>query len=94
MLNKDQVKNIARLARLKLSDTEIQKYAEQLSGILDYFEILKDVDTDNIKPLAQITGLQNIKRADEIDSQGLSEELIKCTPQSVEQNQVKVKNVF
>lgn len=94
MLTNTEVKKIAKLARLNLSDAEIQKYAQQLSSILDYFEILKEVNTENVKPIAQITGLKNIKRPDEINSQGLSEALIKCTPQSVEQNQVKVKSVF
>lgn len=94
MLTKDEVKHIAKLARLNLTEDEIEKYAKQLSGILDYFEVLKEVDTEKVKPIAQITGLENVKRVDEVEVQGLSDELIACTPQSVELGQVKVKKVL
>lgn len=94
MLTPEEVRYIANLARLNLSTEEVEKYAQQLSSILDYVEILKEVDTEKIKPIAQITGLKNVKRKDTIIPQNLSEELIKCTPQAVEQGQVKVKSVF
>ena len=94
MLTTEEVKHIARLARLRLSEEEVQKYAKQLSSILEYMEMLKEVDTKNIKPIAQITGLNNIKRADEVNPQNLSKELLACSPQAKEQNQLKVKNVF
>ncbi len=94
MLTQEEVCYIANLARLNLSKKEVEKYAKQLSSILDYAEILKEIDTENVKPIAQITGLNNVKREDIIDSQGLSEELIKCTPQETEQEQIKVKSVF
>jgi len=94
MLTPEEVRYIANLARLNLTEEEVQKYSKQLSSILDYVEILKEIDTDNVKPIAQITGLSNVKREDKVDSQGLSEELIKLTPQSVEQDQIKVKSVF
>ena len=94
MLTPEEVRYIANLARLNLSEEEIQKYSKQLSSILDYAEILKEVDTENVKPIAQITGLSNVKRENKVDPQGLSDELISCTPQGVEQGQVKVKSVF
>ncbi len=94
MLTPDEVRYIANLARLNLTEEEVQKYSEQLSSILNYVEILKEIDTENVKPIAQITGLSNVKRKDSVSSQKLSEELIKCTPQGIEQNQVKVKSVF
>lgn len=94
MLTQQEVRYIANLARLNLSEQEVAKYAKQLSSILEYVEILKEIDTENVKPIAQITGLKNVKRADLVEPQGLSEELIKCTPQGVEQGQVRVKSVF
>lgn len=94
MLTPEEVRYIANLARLNLSEEEVQKYAKQLSSILDYAEILKEVDTENVKPISQITGLNNVKREDVVNAQGLSDELIGCTPQGVEQGQVKVKKVF
>lgn len=94
MLTPEEVRYIANLARLNLSEEEVKKYAKQLSSILDYAEILKEINTDNVKPIAQITGLINVKREDIVNPQDLSAELINCTPQNVEHNQVKVKNVF
>lgn len=94
MLTPVEVKHIAKLAKLNLSEEEINKYAKQLSSILEYAEILQEVPTENIKPLAQITGIQNIKRTDTAIPQNLSEELLKCSPQGMEQNQIRVRNVF
>ena len=94
MLTPKEVEHIASLARLNLSEVEIQKYAKQLSSLLDYAEMLKEVDTKNVKPIAQITGLNNVKRDDIVNSQDLSDELIACTPQGIELGQVKVKRVL
>lgn len=94
MLSKSEVKHIAKLAKLNLSEEEITKYSQQLSSILAYSEMLQEVNTDNIQPLAQITGLQNIKRTDEVLPQNLSEALLQCSPQGIEQGQIRVKSVF
>ncbi|MEK9132740.1 MAG: Asp-tRNA(Asn)/Glu-tRNA(Gln) amidotransferase subunit GatC [Patescibacteria group bacterium] len=95
-LTKDQVKNVARLARLGLTEAEIEKFQTQLSGILDYVEQLNEVNTDGVSPTAQVTGLVNILREDEILSEKIADpaELLKCTNLPVEKNQIKVKNVF
>lgn len=94
MLTVAEVKHIAKLARLHLTEAEIEKYARQLSGILDYAQMLNEVDTEKVQPIAQITGLQNVSRPDEVQPQNLSQELLKCTPQTIEQGQIKVKSVF
>lgn len=64
-LSREEVLHIARLARLGLSDDEVEKAREQLSHILENFEILQSVDTDNIPPTAQSLALQNVLREDE-----------------------------
>ncbi|HEX9976306.1 MAG TPA: Asp-tRNA(Asn)/Glu-tRNA(Gln) amidotransferase subunit GatC, partial [Dehalococcoidales bacterium] len=53
MLNREEVLHIARLARLGLTDAEVDKMREQLSNILENFEILQEVDTTNVPPTAQ-----------------------------------------
>lgn len=63
-----QVEHIAKLARIELSEKEKEKFANELSSILDYFEKLNQVDTAKIKPVSQVTGLLNITRGDESPS--------------------------
>jgi aspartyl-tRNA(Asn)/glutamyl-tRNA(Gln) amidotransferase subunit C len=63
-LTREDVLHIARLARLGLTETELEKLREQLSNILENFEILQRADTGDIPPTAQSITLQNIVRED------------------------------
>ena len=94
MISEQNVKHIAKLARLELSDGEIKKFTQQLGAILEYAEILKEVDTSGVEPIAQITGLTNIQDEDKGDACALGKELLKCSPQPIQNNMIKVKNVF
>ena len=64
-LEKEEIQHIADLAHLELTDEELEKYGSQLSGVLDYIDELKEVDTAEVQPTAQVTGLTNVTRADE-----------------------------
>jgi aspartyl-tRNA(Asn)/glutamyl-tRNA(Gln) amidotransferase subunit C len=63
-LSKDTIKHIAQLAKLELSETELDKYGSQLSGVLGYIDQLSEVDVDGVEPTAQVTGLVNVFRED------------------------------
>ena len=63
-ISKEQIDHIAKLAKIKLTEKEEEKFANDLSSILDYIDKLNKVDTENIKPIQQITGLDNITRSD------------------------------
>lgn len=63
-LDRTTVEHIAELAKLELTDAEIELYAEQLSDILDYAERLQALDTDAIPPTASVLPLRNVLRAD------------------------------
>lgn len=63
-LSKEEVRKIASLARLDLTDAEVTLYAGQLSRILDYFRKLQEVDTSQIAPTASVLPLKNVFRAD------------------------------
>ena len=65
-LSREEVLHISRLARISITDTDIEKMTEQLSNILDNFEILREVDTTGVPPTAQSVALQNIMRDDVI----------------------------
>lgn len=61
------VKKIARLAKIELNPQEEQKLASQLGDILRYVSELQRVNTKDVKPTSQVTGLENVFRDDEID---------------------------
>jgi aspartyl-tRNA(Asn)/glutamyl-tRNA(Gln) amidotransferase subunit C len=65
-LTPDQVRHIATLARLRLSEEEVTRFTSELTGILQYVEMLGNADTKGVEPTAQVTGQTNALRADEI----------------------------
>jgi aspartyl-tRNA(Asn)/glutamyl-tRNA(Gln) amidotransferase subunit C len=65
-LSREEVLRIARLARLGVTEEDVDKFQEQLSNILQNFEILRQVDTEGAPPTAQSIVLQNIMRDDEV----------------------------
>lgn len=93
-LTRDDVLKLARLARLELSDDEIERYRDELSDILQYVEQLQSVDYKGLKPTNQVTGLTNVMRDDEILDYGYRPaDLLKNVP-DVKDNQIKVKRTL
>lgn len=94
-LSKKEIEHIAKLARLDLTDEELKKYGSQLSDILNYIDLLKEVDAAGVEPTAQVTGMENIFREDaakDWDKKEIKEAL--CQAPELENNQVKVKRVL
>jgi aspartyl-tRNA(Asn)/glutamyl-tRNA(Gln) amidotransferase subunit C len=93
-LTRDDVLKLARLARLQLTDSELQEFAGELSEILQYVEQLGGVDVSGLKPTNQITGLTNVTRADEVKDYGYEPaDLQKNLPDS-ESSQIKVQRMI
>lgn len=94
-LTKKEVEHIAYLARLGLTEKEKGKFQKQLSSILDYVKQLQEVDTKNVEPTAQVTGLENVMRKDVMEKQPpeTMKKLIKMAPEK-EDNLVKTRSVF
>jgi len=90
------VERIAKLARLGLSETEKKKYSKELSKILDYFEKLKEVNTGDVEPTAQVTGLFNAFRKDESPREVDPEKIKRIIGQAPERedNFVKTKPIL
>ena len=65
-LSREEVLHIALLARLGLTETDVDRFREQLSNILENFEILQQVDTKDVPPTAQSIALQNVMTGDEV----------------------------
>ena len=95
MITKEQVKHIAKLVRLKLTESEIEKYQKQLGEILDYVGQLKKVNTKKVKPYTGGTNLKNVFRNDraEIRNQEQSQKLINQAPRK-QRGLIKTKGVF
>lgn len=101
MISKEKVKHIAKLARISLTEKEILKFQKELSSILDYFEKLKEVNTEKVKPFFQSqkqildSKPQILLREDkkkELESK-IGERLIAMAPDKKEKH-IKVKSVF
>ena len=65
MLSRDQVLHVARLARLELTEEEIERYSGELSNVLDYIEKISELDLDDVEPTSHVVQVENVLRADE-----------------------------
>jgi aspartyl-tRNA(Asn)/glutamyl-tRNA(Gln) amidotransferase subunit C len=65
MIERKDVEHVARLARLALTDAEIERMREQLNGILSYIEKLNELDTDGVEPTSHAVPMLNVMREDE-----------------------------
>jgi len=88
-----EVETIAELAKLTLSDDEKRMFQEQLSAILDYAEMLQQVDTTGIPPTASAIPLKNVMRPDEVTLSLPTEEALFNAP-AADQDSFKVKAVL
>jgi aspartyl-tRNA(Asn)/glutamyl-tRNA(Gln) amidotransferase subunit C len=94
MLKRDDILKLANLARLDLSEEEIEEFSHELSEILQYVEQLQGVEVNGLAPTNQVTGLTNVTRTDEIVDYGYQpKELLKNVP-SVKDDQIKVKRIL
>ena len=80
-LTPEEVRHNARLARVGLSDDEVSRFQNQLSQILDYFERLQEVDTENVPPTAHTLAMHNVMRDDEPHPSIDKEEVLANAPQ-------------
>lgn len=77
----EEVKKIAKLARLNLTSEEEKRHAETISAVLDYMKILNEVDTEGVEQTSQVTGLENVVREDIIRDSEIKKELIAQMPE-------------
>ncbi|HET9199601.1 MAG TPA: Asp-tRNA(Asn)/Glu-tRNA(Gln) amidotransferase subunit GatC [Dehalococcoidia bacterium] len=92
-LTLDEVRHIASLARLALSHEEAEKLREQLSGILDHFDLLRELDTSGVEPTAHSLPLTNVMREDNT-SESLSVDRVLANAPRVEGEYLRVRAVF
>lgn len=93
-LTATEVRHIAKLARLTLKDDEVEKYAKELTSILKYIDQLTEVDTKNVEATAQVTGLTNSLRVDEVYTTPLAspDDLLGTSPLPIEDHQIETRS--
>ena len=92
-LTTEEVRHVAELAKLSLSDEEVAQYTEQLSAILDYADLLSDIDTSGVPPTPYVLPLQNMMRTDEAAPSLTNDEALANAPDS-EDGFFRVRAVF
>ena len=80
MIDRDQVVHVARLARLRLSDDELQVMSNELSGILDHIEKINELDLDDVAPTSHVVTLENVLRPDEPRPSWPRERVLEAAP--------------
>jgi aspartyl-tRNA(Asn)/glutamyl-tRNA(Gln) amidotransferase subunit C len=93
MISTDDVKHVAKLARLELSEAEINKFSKQLGDILKYAEQMNEVDTTGVEPMAHPLPVVNVMREDRIEYEQTKEELMKNAPEE-EDGFLKVPKIY
>ena len=81
MLTKETVEKVSKLARLKLSNGEVEAFSQQLSAVLDAFEKIAQVDTEGIRPLVTPTDMSVSLRPDEAHKELDSDDMLTNAPE-------------
>jgi aspartyl-tRNA(Asn)/glutamyl-tRNA(Gln) amidotransferase subunit C len=92
-LSREDVLHIAALAKVGVTETDVETLREELSNILEHFEVLQKLDTNNIPPTAQSIALENVIMKDEVQPSLSQEEVLANAPQR-EEDFFKVKIVL
>jgi len=98
MITREEVQHIAKLARLGLTEQEVEKYQKELSAILDYIEKLKEVDISGVEPTSHSVLMENVVREDKISPTSAKatsgrEKIMELFPEKKD-GYLKVKSIF
>ena len=80
MIDRDQVLHVAKLARLKLTDDEVQRMASELSGILEHVERISELDLEGVEPTTHVIALENVLRPDQPRPSWERDEMLERAP--------------
>ncbi|AMO87055.1 aspartyl-tRNA(Asn)/glutamyl-tRNA(Gln) amidotransferase subunit C [Solibacillus kalamii] len=92
-ISKEEVKHVAHLARLAITEEEAEKFAEQLGKITDFAEQLNELDTTNVEPTSHVLPLVNVLRED-VAKEGLPLEKVMLNVKEQEAGQIKVPSIM
>jgi aspartyl-tRNA synthetase len=80
-ISPDQVRHIAKLARLKLTASEVLLYQKDLNSILEYVETLRELDAENVRPMSHVLPMKNVWREDKPGKPGKPEDILTNAPE-------------
>ncbi len=83
-LDKKTVKKVSTLARIEMSDEDLNKMAPKLESIISWVEQLEEVDTDNVEPLSSVANITLPLRKDEVNDGGCVEKVLKNAPETTQ----------
>jgi aspartyl-tRNA(Asn)/glutamyl-tRNA(Gln) amidotransferase subunit C len=92
-ITEEQVKHVANLARLQLSEKEVELFTKQLDDIISYAEQLNELDVENVEPTTHVLDLKNVLREDKSRKWISREEALKNAPEE-QDGQVKVPSIL
>ncbi|RTR26756.1 Asp-tRNA(Asn)/Glu-tRNA(Gln) amidotransferase subunit GatC [Robertmurraya yapensis] len=92
-ISTEEVKHVANLARLAVTEEEVEKFTQQLDKIISFAEQLNELDTENVEPTSHVLDMKNVMRED-VPAKGLPrEEVLKNAPEH-ENGQIKVPSII
>lgn len=94
MIKKEEIKHVADLAKLEVNDEEAETYSRELSGVVDYIDQLKEVNTDGVEPTAQVTGMVNQTRNDKVADWDEEERKHSLSKNLDESGQIRVPKIL
>lgn len=80
MIDRDQVLHVARLARLELSEAEVERMSAELSSVLDHVDHIAELDLDDVPPTSHVVALENVLREDEPRPSWPRERVLEAAP--------------
>jgi len=93
MISLEQVQHIAKLARIQLKEEEMQKFQADLAAVLDYFNLVNEVDVSKVDPMTHSVSLENVKRKDEAQKSKTAVQLVEMAP-GQQDGFLKVKSIL
>ena len=93
MIDLDQVRKVAHLARLELTPDEELQFTTQLGSILEYFEQLSELDTENVEPTTRAIDVSNVTRPDTLEIFAGRADILDCAPER-EEDYFKVPKIL
>jgi aspartyl-tRNA(Asn)/glutamyl-tRNA(Gln) amidotransferase subunit C len=94
-LSSNEIKDIAHLGRIGVSDEEVAMYQKDLSSVLKYFEKLQEVDTENVEEIGHITGMTDVYRIDRVEEMDdAGKQGIMANVRETQDGYIKVKSIL
>lgn len=92
-ITKELVEYVAELSRIKLDDASTEKMQNELGAIVDYMEILNQLDTESVEPLSHVFNITNVMREDEVRPSYAREDILSNAPEHTDETFIVPKTV-